>query len=113
MSTSSTVASHCSVFALSDSTDADLQQRCDHDHNEVCERCESLQSTLDQILRAVEEASFPTEDDKDEASYLATSATLAIHQDQARLDVIDDPEAVFIFNDWAMNFFRGSTGGFL
>lgn len=112
------MASHCSVFALSDSTDPDLQQQCDHNHNEVCEQCENLQSTLNQILQAVKEASFPSEDDKDEASYLASTATLAIqswkchllrstHQYHARLHVIDalDPEAVFIVNDWAMKFF--------
>lgn len=117
MSSSSPVASHCSIFALSDSTNSDLRQQCDHTHDELCEQCESLHSTLHNISAAVEEASFATEDDRDEAVYIANSAKLAIeswnhhllrstHQDQARLDIIDalDPEAVFIVNDWAMKF---------
>ena len=117
MSTSSPVASHCSTFALSDSTDPALQQQCDHSHDELCEQCESLQATLQNISAAVEEASFVTDDDRDEAVYLANSSTLVIqswkchllrstHQDQARLDIIDalDHESVFIVNDWAMKF---------
>lgn len=117
MSNSSPVASHCSVFALSDTTDPDLQQQCNHSHDEICEQCESLHSTLHSIIEAVKEASFVTEDDRDEAEYLANSSTLSIkswichllrsaHQDQARLDIIDtlDPEAVLIVNDWAMKF---------
>ena len=78
MSTSSQVASHCSVFALSDSTDLRLKQQCDHSHDELCEQCESLHSTLHNISAAIERASFGTEDDKDEALYLTSSATLAI-----------------------------------
>lgn len=117
MSTSSPVASHCSVFGLSDSTNSDLRRKCDHSHDDVCEQCESLNSTLQTISEAVKEASFATEDDRDEAVYLANSATVAIqswkchllrstHQDQARLDIIDslEPQAVFIVNDWAMKF---------
>ena len=117
MSTSSQVASHCSVFALSDSTDLRLKQQCDHSHDELCEQYESLHSTLHNISAAIERASFATEDDKDEALYLTSSATLAIqswkchllrstHQDQARLDVVDalDSETVLVVNDWAMKF---------
>ena len=117
MSNSSPVASHCSVFALSDTTDPDLQQQCDHSHDEVCEQCESLHSTLHSIIEAVKGAPFATEDDRDEAEYLANSITLSMkswkchllrsaYQDQARLDVIGtlDPEAVLIINDWAMKF---------
>ena len=78
MSNSSPVASHCSVFTLSDTTDPDLQQQCDHSHDEVCEQCENLYSTLHSITEAVKGASFATEDDRDEAEYLANSATLSI-----------------------------------
>ncbi|XP_020608740.1 uncharacterized protein LOC110047346 [Orbicella faveolata] len=117
VSNSSLVASHCSVFALSDTTNPDLQQQCDHSHDQMREQSESLHSTLHSITEAVKEASFVTEDDRNEAGYLANSATLSIkswichllrsvHQDQARLDIIDtlDPEAVLIVNDWVMKF---------
>ncbi|KAK3746674.1 hypothetical protein QZH41_020586, partial [Actinostola sp. cb2023] len=117
VSTSSLIATHCSVYALSDSTSRELQKQCDHSHEESCEQCESLDFTLKDISTAIEEASFATGDDKDEAIYRANSANLAIqswkchilrstHQDQARLDIIDalDSESVFIVNDWAMKF---------
>ncbi|XP_068728060.1 uncharacterized protein [Montipora capricornis] len=114
---SSEIASHCSVFALSDSTSPDLQQQCSHKHEECCEQCEILHSTLQNISSAVERASFATQDDKEEALFLVNASVLAIqswkchllrsaHQDQARLDAIDalDQETVFIVNDWAMKF---------
>jgi len=117
VSTCSEVASHCSVFALSDSTNPDLRQQCDHQHYELCEQCESLSSAIESISTAVEQVTFTTNDDRDEAVYLAKSATLAVsswkchllrsaHQDQARLDVIAalNNETVFIVNDWAMKF---------
>lgn len=69
------------------------------------------------ISTTVDGASFTTEEEKDEALFLANSATLAIHswkghllrsthQDQAPLDIIDslNPETVFVVNDWAMKF---------
>lgn len=105
------------MFALSDSANPDLQQQCDRSHEDACEQCESLNSTLAAISEAVAKAPFHTDDDRDEAVYLTNSATLAIqswkchllrsaHQDQARLDVIDalNQETVFIVNDWAMKF---------
>lgn len=42
VSSSSRIASHCSVFALSDSSDSALRQKCEHDHDEFCDQCESL-----------------------------------------------------------------------
>jgi hypothetical protein len=35
VSTSSTVADHCSVFSLSDSKNEEWRQRCSHEHHEV------------------------------------------------------------------------------
>ena len=105
------------MFALSDCTNPDLRQQCDHRHEDACEQCENLNSTLAAISEAVARAPFHTEDDRDEAEYIANHATLAIqswkchllrsaHQDQARMEVIEalDQETVFIVNDWAMKF---------
>ena len=107
---------YCSVFALSDTEDSDLRQQFQHNHDKLCNQCESLHSTLNNVFTAVDEASFTTED-KDEALFLASFATLAIpswkchfmrstHQDQACLDVINtlNSGTVFIVNDWAMKF---------
>lgn len=109
VSSSSRVASHCSVFALSDNSHSALRQKCEHNHDELCDQCESLHSTLKDTSTAVDRASFTTEEEKDEALFLANSATLAIqswkshllrstHQDQARLDVIDslNPETFLL-----------------
>ncbi|KAK3730448.1 hypothetical protein QZH41_012642, partial [Actinostola sp. cb2023] len=117
LGTSSEAAYHCMVFALSDPTNPDLRQQCDHKHEEVCHQCDNLDSTLSGITYVVAEASFATEDDRDEATYIANSATIAIQswkchllrsarQDQARLDVIDtlDSKTVLIVNDWVMKF---------
>ena len=70
-----------------------------------------------EIEPAVNEATFPTAADKDEAIYQMKSAKLAIlawkrhilrshNEDQARYDVLDqlDEETVLIINDWAMKF---------
>ena len=101
---------------LSSTEDSDLRQQFQHNHDKLCNQCESLHSTLNNVFTAVDEASFTTED-KDEALFLASSATLAIpswkchfmrstHQDQACLDVINalNSGTVFIVNDWAMTF---------
>ena len=117
MSTSSTVGTHCSVYALSDGASPDLQQSCDHSHDNSCDQCQSLDLTLQSISSAAHGTSFASEDDRDEMLYRVTSATLAIqswkcqilrsaHQDQARLDAVEalDSETVFIVNDWAMKF---------
>lgn len=121
MSSSSQVESHCSVFALSDSSDSALWQKCEHNHDKLCDQCESFHSTVNDISTVVDVndistvvdgALFTTEEEKDQALFLANSAMLAIqswkchllrstHQDQACLDVIDslNPETVFVVND--------------
>ena len=117
ISNSSQVADHCSVFSLSDSSDPDYRQHCDHSHEEICDMCHCLDATLMEIEHAVNEAIFPMAADKDEAIYQMKSAKLAIlawkrhilrshNQDQAQYDVLDqlDKETVLIINDWAMKF---------
>ena len=37
---------HCRAFALSNPKDSAYQARCDHEHNEVCDRCNLLTETL-------------------------------------------------------------------
>ena len=66
------------MFALSDITDPDMQQKCNHNQDELCEHCENLHMTLQNISAAIEESSFAMEGDRDEAMCLANSATLAI-----------------------------------
>ena len=46
VSQSSLVPDHCRQFALSDPTDPSYQTLCNHDHSEVCDRCNLLSKTL-------------------------------------------------------------------
>lgn len=46
LSQSSEVPDHCRAFALIDPKDPAYQARCDHDHSEVCDRCDLLSATL-------------------------------------------------------------------
>ena len=117
MSENSHVKEHCSVYALSSKTETEFKQQCDHDHDERCEECEAIESTMKDIEKLLSGASYPKDDDRDEALYLFQTAERAIHtwkchqlrtvqQDKARLDVIDllDENTVLIVNDWAMKF---------
>ncbi|XP_078368927.1 uncharacterized protein LOC144652746 [Oculina patagonica] len=117
ISNTSQVADHCPVFALSDSTDAHYQQRCDHDHTDRCDRCQSLAENLTEIEEVLKETKFPSDVEKDEAVFLFQTAKLSIlswkchilrsfNQDQARLDALEqlDEGDIVIVNDWAMKF---------
>lgn len=105
------------MYALSDKTETEFRQKCDHDHDERCEQCEAIVSTMKDIEELLSGASYPSDDDRDEALYLFHTAQRAIHtwkchqlrtvqQDKARLDVIEilDDDTVLIVNDWAMKF---------
>ena len=111
------MAEHCSVHALSDPSDADFSQECDHQHDERCSQCEALINVLVRIENLVHDSESHSEEDKDEASYLCKISVNAIsswkshqlrsvHQDQARLDVINelDEHSALIVSDWAMKF---------
>ena len=117
MSENSHVKEHCSVYALSDNTEIEFRQQCDHDHDERCEECEAITLTMNDIAAFLSRAPYPSDEDRDEALYVFHTAQRAIHtwkchqlrsvqQDKARLDVIDllDDETVLIVNDWAMKF---------
>ena len=42
-------ADYCRPFALSDSTDEDLRIQCEHDHSLICESCNNLNITTNNI----------------------------------------------------------------
>ena len=111
------MADHCSVHALSDPSDKDFSQECDHQRDERCSQCEALDNVLICIENLVHTAEFHSEEDKDEASYLCKTSVNAIrswkshqlrsvHQDQVRLDTINalDEHSALIVSDWAMKF---------
>lgn len=42
VSTSSRCPDHCSTFALSDPSEPEFSEECDHSHDLVCNDCENL-----------------------------------------------------------------------
>ena len=109
---------HCVAFSLSDATDPDYREKCQHNHEGTCEQCEALNETLREIENRINRCHFSSDDaERDEAIYIMQSSKLAIrswqghilrsfNQDQARLDCLDllDNETLLIVNDWAMKF---------
>lgn len=118
MSLESTVADHCRKFALSDATDKDFQSKCDHDHDEVCDRCEDLTMVLNEIEIALKEMPSDISSDlKEEVTFTASNARKnilawkshllrCINQDDARIAVLEklDETSVYLVQDWAMKF---------
>ena len=96
VSENSHVKEHCSVYALSDNTEIEFRQQCDHDHDESSEECEAIASTMKDIEELLSRALYPSDDHRDEPLYLFHTAQRAIHtwkchqlrsvqQDKARL----------------------------
>ena len=94
------MANHCSVHALSDSSDKDYCQECDHQHDERYSQCDVLDNELVHIENLVHSAKFHNKEDNGEASYLWRASVNAIHfwkshqlrsvyQDQARINAIN------------------------
>ena len=96
------MADHCRSFALNDPKEPLFQVTCDHQHDDICEQCAVLASTLTSI-----EAGLT-------AQYhnLATTAVMAweahllrsVNQDEARVQGLEelDETSVSIVQDWAM-----------
>ena len=117
VSDASPIGDHCMTYALSDPHDSSFQQKCPHVHHDHCAECVSLSTLLDQINRSVEQASFQSKDDRDEATYVAKHSKNAIEswkahqlrlvrQDQSRLQILEklDSKSVYVTQDWAMKF---------
>ena len=95
-----------------------FQATCDHQHNDVCERCAVLGSTLTSIEAGLtakyhnlattlgEELEFRVKNAK--TAIMAWKAHLlrSVNQDEARVQVLEelDETSVFIVQDWAMKY---------
>lgn len=113
----SPIADHCMAYALSDPRDSSFRQKCQHIHEEHCPECDELNSVLDEIHRFVEEASFKSKDDSDEAVFVVKHSKemiqawkahqlRTVRQDESRLQILRqlDTDSVLITQDWAMKF---------
>lgn len=118
MSQGSTVADHCRVFALSDPKEPAFQTKCDHNHEDSCDRCDQLASTLCEIESAlITQAGNMLPESNDELAFTAKQAKASINawkahilrsinQDAARVDVLEslDESSVLVVQDWAMKY---------
>lgn len=118
VSENSTVADHCRKYALSDPDDANYQLACDHQHDNICDRCTMLANTINCIEEALaKQTKNLTDDLKEEMIFRVRQAKKNIeswkshllryvNQDEARIDILEalDETSVFLTQDWAMKF---------
>lgn len=113
---SSSVADHCSTYALNDSKEPSLKNACDHLHKHVCAQCQSLNDVLKSIQNYLVDLKL-TQDELDNLNYTCSHAiedikTWKAHQlrstrqDIARTSLLHDldDKSVHITQDWAMKF---------
>ena len=114
---SSLCADHCTVFALSDPGDKDFQVKCSHEHALLCDDCELLKSTLQEIeceLRnnenfsknIKEEVIHDFQEAKDIIFKWKAHIFRSIQQEKAKCHTLNnlDDSSVLIIMDWAMKY---------
>ncbi|KAK3744067.1 hypothetical protein QZH41_020596, partial [Actinostola sp. cb2023] len=101
----STVADHCRDYALSDPKEPAFQSSCDHEHTDICDRCEMLSAVIQEI-----EAELALQNDnmssvlREQLSYKVKQAKTTIlawkshllrsvNQDAARVEVLESLDA--------------------
>lgn len=116
MSKNSTVADHCRIYALSHPDNKDYFTDCDHDHDDICDRCYGLSSVIREIEEGLEQAACSKEV-KDELTFVVSHAKhninawkahlmRSVNQDECRLEILKtlDAASVLIVIDWAMKY---------
>ena len=112
------MADHCRSFALSDPKEPLFQVTCDHQHDDVCEQCAVLASTLTSIEAGLtaqyhnlattvrEELEFRVKNAKTAVMAWKAHLLRSVNQDEARVQVLEelDETSVFIVQDWAMKY---------
>ena len=119
VSTSSRCPDHCSTFALSDPSEPEFSEECDHYHDLVCNDCESLYHLESLMKNAFSdpEVVFYSNDEKEDKLHDVEVSLESIHawkrhllreahQERARQEALDevDSSKVFITQDFAMKF---------
>lgn len=107
---------HCSVHALSDDKSKEFRKKCKHKHTHECERCEDLESVLDDIGEAVtnvdvdeeEKARLKFEYKESVRNIKAWKAHLlrSINQEEAKQYAMQqlNKDTCLVIMDWAMKF---------
>ncbi|CAC5365693.1 unnamed protein product [Mytilus coruscus] len=111
------VADHCRKYALSSTKEEHFKEKCNHDHNKVCESCEQLKELLHGILKKVEIANFTDQQTRDDIVYRAQQAVESIflwkshilrarNQEAAKSFLFNymKEDEIFVVFDWAMKY---------
>ena len=109
------MADHCLSFALSDPRDGQFQQKCFHDHSEICSECFKLNEVLDNIEAACTE--IVSEEEREDATFMVQQARndilawkahqlRSVNQDQAKAEVLGglNHRSVLLVMDGAMKY---------
>lgn len=94
----SEVADHCQSFALSDPDNHLFQDKCNHDHTEICFECHQLNKVLGNIETTCTE--LTSEEEREDALSMFQQAKRdlmawkahqlrSVNQDKAKFDVLD------------------------
>ena len=114
-------ADHCRKFALSDPMDPCFNHQCSHTHNMVCEQCEQLKTTLDEIEESIKNHSshlysqeqkhdllYDFERSKNGILLWKSHALRSVNQESAKQEALQnlDSQSVLVVIDWAMKFLQ-------
>ena len=115
----SSCADHCTMFALSDPEDEAFQVKCADQHTLVCDNCQNLKSTLEELgnkLRSnrhfsytqdiKEELIHDYEEAKDRINKWKAHILHSINQEKAKQQILEnmDETSVLLVIDWTMKF---------
>ncbi|XP_076086616.1 uncharacterized protein LOC143057233 isoform X2 [Mytilus galloprovincialis] len=112
--TSSTIADHCFVHALSQTGSVFFEDQCPHDHIHQCPQCYQLEHTLSTILTKTADVGwdnpeaylFKVEKSVNAIKELKSHILRTKVQDSARADITGNLKEgeMFLVADWAMKF---------
>ena len=112
---------HCPKFALSDASDPDLKEQCEHEHTISCSQCDDVAICLDKIRDVItrKDTKFYSKEQQEDILYDFDRAAKAIsqwkahimrssNQERAKQEIIEslDPSSNLIVMDWAMKFLQ-------
>ncbi|CAF1219802.1 unnamed protein product [Didymodactylos carnosus] len=109
----SSISDHCSTFALSDTSEKSWREECDHDHDDVCDRCELLKETIQSIECGINKLNETKIRERllHRLNHHARCINAwkahqlrLVHQDYARTVLLQQMEGntIFVYIDWAM-----------
>lgn len=121
----SSVADHCSNFALSDQENRCWYEPCHHEHDQQCDRCQMMKLTFNKIRAAIEDyhqdritkerVLHRWKQNVEMIEQWKAHLLRTVHQDRCRIDILNalDHETVLVYVDWAMKWlptkYREST----